>query len=137
MLAEHAGLEKSVKRNKLTYTCFMPILCPAFLLHAGYLEACHLQQERHGTAAAAQQVEVPARKSANSFFQAFVAFCVVYAGRTSLTSLGVEGMPGDPLCACPVCAQLPAGNTMVCDCVVLFVRQCINPWPVSMLDLPL
>jgi len=75
-----------------------------------------MQQERHGTAAAAAeaaQVELPARVAAHPFFQSFVAFCSVHVDRTSLHGLGICGAVDDPFRTCPVCAQLPPGAGLI------------------------
>ena len=100
-------------------------------LLAGFLESCHLQQERYGTLqaaaaglAAGQAAEadpdddepggagqvlsgVPARVAAHSFMQSFMAYCAVYTDRTSLAGLGVGDNLNDPLAACPICADVP------------------------------
>ena len=100
---------------------------------AGFLEAIHLQQERHGAvqaAHAAQQVApaAPTRVDAHKLCQTFSAYIAVHTDLATLSGLGLcskppppegfpqpaapQDIPSDPLLACPVCAQLPAGVYM-------------------------
>ena len=50
---------------------------------------------------------VPARVAAHSFVASYMAYTAVYTERTSLTGLGLQAVAGDPLVACPICADIP------------------------------
>ena len=90
-------------------------VCPVFesadivCLTAGFLESCHIQQERHAELSQPMSAH-PRRVPAHKFEQSYIAYTRVHANLTSLPGLGIQGMPTDALRNRPVCAQLPAGQ---------------------------